>query len=113
MLSTLLQKLLPVVTLAPVRTFLANTAAGYWKWVNKICSDVFANWNGDIDPARLSYLFVWICGTVFLVLTILDFKINRHFDGTMFSTGCVALSVQMIAAAAGVRIKQSSEVPQS
>lgn len=80
--------------------------------IAKTCGDMFQNWNGDYDPARLiGYGFVLLCGFVFIALTIYDTLKNHQFNSLAFSTGCVAISGQALAAAWGVKLKQNSEVP--
>lgn len=80
--------------------------------IAKTCGDMFQNWNGDYDPARLiGYGFVLLCGFVFIALTIYDTLKNHAFNSLAFSTGCVAISGQALAAAWGVKLKQNSEVP--
>lgn len=80
--------------------------------IAKATGDMFQNWNGDYDPARLiGYGFVLLCGIVFIGLSIYDTIKNHAFNSLAFSTGCVAISGQALAAAWGVRIKQNAEVP--
>jgi hypothetical protein len=80
--------------------------------IAKTCGDMFQNWNGDYDPARLiGYGFVLLCGFVFIALTIYDTLKNHQFNSIAFSTGSVAISGQALAAAWGVKLKQNSEVP--
>ena len=80
--------------------------------IAKTCADMFQNWNGDYDPARLiGYGFVLLCGAVFIALTVYDTLKNHQFNSMAFSTGSVAISGQALAAAWGVKLKQNSEVP--
>lgn len=82
------------------------------KVIAKATGDMFQNWNGDYDPARLiGYGFVLLCGLVFIGLTIYDTLRNHAFNSMAFSGGCVAISGQALAAAWGVKIKQNSETP--
>jgi hypothetical protein len=95
------QTLKNLVTLATARALLKKTAG-----------DIFTNWNGDVDPARLiGYGFVMLGGLEFLALTLYDTLRSHHFDSMSFSTGIVAISGSVMAAAGGVRIKQNSEAP--
>jgi hypothetical protein len=77
----------------------------------KMGSDVFTNWNGDFDPARLCYAFILAESIIFNWLSIYDTYAHKSFNSLAYSTGIVAIGAQIIAAAAGVRIKQPSEVP--
>jgi hypothetical protein len=87
---------------------LANTRA----LIKKTCGDVFTNWNGDVDPARLfGYGFVMLGGFEFLALTLYDTLRSHHFDSMSFSAGMASISAAVMAAAGGVRWKQGSEVP--
>jgi hypothetical protein len=80
--------------------------------IAKTFGDMFQNWNGDYDPARLiGYGFVLLCGFVFIALTIYDTLKNHSFNSLAFSGGCVAISGQALAAAWGVKLKQNSEIP--
>jgi hypothetical protein len=98
---TMWQTLKNLVTLANARALLKKTAG-----------DIFTNWNGDVDPARLiGYGFVMLGGLEFLGLTLYDTLRSHHFDSMSFSTGIVAISGSVMAAAGGVRWKQGSEVP--
>lgn len=80
--------------------------------IAKASGDMFQNWNGDYDPARLiGYGFVLVCGLVFIALTIYDTLRNHQFNSLAFSSGSVAISGQALAAAWGVKIKQPAEIP--
>lgn len=80
--------------------------------IAKACGDMFANWNGDIDPARLvGYGWVLLFGMVFIALSIYDTLKHQSFNSIAFATGGVAIAGQILAAAWGVRLKQNSEVP--
>lgn len=83
-------------------------------FIRNICSDVFTSMNGDIDPARLfGYGFVLLGGIEFLAMTTYMAIKTGHFDAINFSTGLVGISGALLAAAAGVYIKKSTEVPLS
>ncbi|WP_144106785.1 hypothetical protein [Paraburkholderia sp. BCC1886] len=77
----------------------------------KVCTDCFTNWNGDFDPARLVYALILLYGLAFLWMSIWDTHVHHVFNQMGFATGASALAVQMIAAAAGVRLKQNAEAP--
>ena len=94
------QKLKDMITLAYLR-----------KLTVKMGSDVFTNWNGDFDPARLCYAFILVDAVIFNWLSIYDTYLHKSFNSMAYSTGCVAIGAQIIAAAAGVRLKQNSEQP--
>lgn len=82
--------------------------------IQKICSDAFTSMNGDIDPARLfGYGFVLLGGIEFLAMTLYMAIKTGHFDTFNFSTGLVGIGGALVAAAAGVFIKKSAEVPLS
>jgi len=79
---------------------------------SKVVGDVFTSWNGDVDPARLfGYGFVLLGGMEFLGLTLYMTVKTGHFDALNFSTGLIGISGAIVAAAAGVLIKKSSEMP--
>jgi hypothetical protein len=102
----------PYVTLKIFVTFLQEELSMILSFIAKVCGDMFTNWNGDVDPARLfPYLFTALCGIVFLWLSWLDTIWHHNFNSMAFSAGAVAIATQFVAAAAGVRIKQSSEIP--
>jgi hypothetical protein len=94
------QKLKDMITLAYLR-----------KLTVKMGSDVFTNWNGDFDPARLCYAFILADAIIFNWLSIYDTYLHKSFNSMAYSGGCVAIGAQIIAAAAGVRLKQNSEQP--
>lgn len=100
-LQALWARVLPIITLAQARRLTVKTF-----------SDMFTNWNGDVDPARLvGYGFVMLGGFQFLALSLYDTLKNHAFNYMGFSTGLVAISGAITAAAAGVRWKQGSEAP--
>lgn len=81
-------------------------------FVARVCEDLFCSWNGDVDPARFfGYGFVMIGGMVFIVLSIYDTIKHQTFNSLAFSGGLVAIAGAVTAAAAGVKIKESSEIP--
>lgn len=112
MWSKIWARIKPYVTLQIFLTFITNELTMILGFIAKVCGDLFTNWNGDVDPARLfPYLFTAACGIVFLWLSWLDTVWHHSFNSMAFSAGAVAIATQFVAAAAGVRIKQSSEVP--
>jgi hypothetical protein len=81
-------------------------------FVARVCEDLFCNWNGDVDPARFfGYGFVMLGGLVFIILSIYDTVKHQTFNSLAFSGGLVAIAGAVTAAAAGVKIKESSEIP--
>lgn len=101
MLQKLWAWLKPYVTLRYLRAL-----------IKKTFGDMFTNWNGDVDPARLvGYGFVMLGGLEFLGLSLYDTLKNHAFNYIGFSTGLVAISGAITAASAGVRWKQMSEAP--
>ncbi len=112
MWSNLWIRIKPYVTLQIFVSFIIEELTMIGQFIAKVCGDMFTNWNGDVDPARLfPYLFTALCGIVFLWLSWLDTMWHHSFNSMSFSAGAVAIATQFVAAAAGVRIKQSSEVP--
>lgn len=100
-LQALWARAVPYITFAQTRRLTAKTF-----------SDMFTNWNGDVDPARLvGYGFVMLGGLQFLGLSLYDTLKNHAFNYVGFSTGLVAISGAITAAAAGVRWKQMAEAP--
>jgi hypothetical protein len=100
-LATLMKWMRDRITLVRTRQVIA-----------KACGDMFQNWNGDYDPARLiGYGWCLLFGMVFIALTVYDTLHNKAFNSMAFSTGGVAIAGQIFAAACGVRVKQNSEVP--
>lgn len=105
-------KIGPYVTLKIFVDFITEELKMILGFISKVCGDMFTNWNGDVDPARLiPYLFCALCGMMFLWLTYLDTIWKHEFNSMAFSAGAVAIGGQFVAAAVGVRIKQSSEIP--
>jgi hypothetical protein len=101
MWQTIWNKIEPYLTLRSLRQL-----------IKKACGDMFTNWNGDVDPARLvGYGFVILGGAEFLALALYDSLKNHTFNYMGFSTGLVAISGAITAAAAGVRLKQLAEAP--
>ncbi|MBB5409161.1 hypothetical protein HDG34_003102 [Paraburkholderia sp. HC6.4b] len=81
-------------------------------FVARVCEDLFCSWNGDVDPARFfGYGFVMLGGLVFIILSIYDTIKHQTFNSLAFSGGLVAIAGAVTAAAAGVKIKESSEIP--
>jgi hypothetical protein len=78
----------------------------------KVISDSFTSMNGDFDPARLfGYGFVLLGGLEFLGTTLYMVIKTQHFDQVGFATGLIGISGALLAAAAGVYIKKTAEVP--
>lgn len=78
----------------------------------RVMSDISTSANGDFDPARvIGYGFVVISGLVFLGLTIYTTWKTGAFSTVDFTIGVAGLSASITAAAAGVLIKKSTEVP--
>jgi hypothetical protein len=111
-MNNFLQTVYQYVTLQAVRQWMLTNLAALWRFFAKVTSDMFSNWNGDVDPARaIGYLIVLMFSVIFAWLTILDTYWHHSFNSMAFSAGVGVIAVQVIAAAAGVRIKQSSEIP--
>jgi hypothetical protein len=112
MWNNLWVRIKPYVTLQMFVNFIVQELRMLYSFIAKICGDMFTNWNGDVDPARLiGYLIVIIFAVLFIWLTILDTFWHHSFNSMAFSTGAGVIAVQLLAAAGGVRIKQSSEIP--
>lgn len=80
---------------------------------NKVIKDCATAQNGeDYDPARIvGYGVVVLGGLLFLVLTVWSTFHTGKFDGVQFSIGLTGVSGAIAAAAAGVWLKKSTEVP--
>jgi hypothetical protein len=102
----------PYVTLQILVNFIKEEFSMIFAFISKVCGDMFTSWNGDVDPARLiPYILCGLFGIFFLWFTWLDTYWHHAFNSMAFSTGAVAIGAQFVAAAGGVRIKQSSEIP--
>lgn len=112
MWNNLWTKIKPWITLQVFVNFIQEELGMICSFVAKVLGDMFTSWNGDVDPARLiPYLLCGCFGVFFLWLTYLDTIWHHAFNSMAFSTGAVAIGAQFVAAAGGVRIKQSSEIP--
>jgi hypothetical protein len=102
----------PYVTLQVLVKFIQEELSMVFAFIAKVCGDMFTSWNGDVDPARLiPYLLCGLFGVFFLWFTYLDTIWHHSFNSMAFSAGAVSLGAQFVAAAGGVRLKQSSEIP--
>ena len=77
----------------------------------RVCEDLFCSWNGDVDPARFfGYGFV-MGGLVFIIRFIYDTVRHQTFNSPRILGRTAAIAGAVTAAAAGVKIKESSEIP--
>jgi hypothetical protein len=74
-----------------------------WEMIKKMIGDSIQSESGNVDPARLQYVFIW--GTIY------DTLLNHHFNGTQFAIGAAGLATLMVGAAGGVRMKNNTELP--
>jgi hypothetical protein len=82
-----------------------------WEMIKKMIGDSIQSESGNVDPARLQYVFTAVCGGVFIWGTIYDTLLNHHFNGTQFAIGAAGLATLMVGAAGGVRMKNNTELP--
>lgn len=81
---------------------------------SKVFSDIFTSANGDYDPARvIGYGIVALGSMEYLVLQAYVAIVSKQFDSTSFATGLAGISAALLAAAGGVWIKKSTEIPPS
>lgn len=87
-----------------------NTIVSTGRVVNKTVGDVFSSYTGDVDPARLfGYgLTVWGAIQFYVSEAYITIKTGT-FDTANFAIGMVSISGALMAAAAGVWIKNSTE----
>lgn len=79
--------------------------------IKRVFRDCSTSSNGDYDPARVvGYGFTTVGCFVFLALTVYDTIQKKSFDAVGFAAGLAGVSSTLAAAAAGVRIKDSTEV---
>jgi hypothetical protein len=80
----------------------------------RVVSDMSTSQNGDYDPARVVGYGVSVLGAlVFLALTVYVTVLTKAFDASAFAIGLLGISTTVAAAAGGVFIKRSTEVPLS
>lgn len=80
--------------------------------LKKVIADCAQSANGDYDPARVVGYSVSLLGAlVFLGLSIYTTVINRAFDASGFAVGLAGVSATIAAAAGGVWMKKSTEIP--
>lgn len=83
-----------------------------WKVISKVINDCFTSANGDYDPARVAgYGIVVLGGLVYIGLEIFVVVTTRQFNEINFATGLAGIGAALIAAAGGVWIKKSTEIP--
>lgn len=83
-----------------------------WAVVSKVVSDCFTSANGDYDPARVAgYGIVVLGGFVYLGCEIFMVVTTHQFDEIKFATGLAGIGTALMAAAGGVWIKKSTEIP--
>ena len=78
--------------------------------IKRVFRECSTSSGGEYDPARVvGYGFTTIGCFVFLALVIYDTIQKKSFDALNFATGLAGVSSTLAAAAAGVRIKDSTE----
>lgn len=82
-----------------------------WGVLKKTIADSAQSESGNIDPARLQYIFVAACGIVFIWGTVYDTLQNHRFNGTQFAIGAAGLATLFMGVAGGVRVKNPTELP--
>lgn len=83
-----------------------------WGEIKRLVSDCLTSANGDYDPARIVGYGIALAGGVeFLVLTAYTTVRSGAFDGAQFAIGLTGVGGALAAAAAGVWLKKSTEVP--
>lgn len=97
--------------MATKRTRRSKSSLSFWEATKKTIGDSVQSESGNVDPARLQYLFTAVCGGVFIWGTIYDTLQNHHFNGTQFAIGAAGLAALMMGAAGGVRMKNVTELP--
>jgi uncharacterized membrane-anchored protein len=80
--------------------------------LKKVIEDCSTGANGDYDPARVIGYGVTLLGSlVFLGLTIYVTIITKAFNSEGFAIGLAGISAVITAAAGGVLMKKSTEIP--
>lgn len=83
-----------------------------WDLISKVIKDCATSANGDYDPARvIGYGIPVLGGIIYLGLEIYMVATTHQFDEIKFATGLAGISAALTAAAAGVWIKKSTEIP--
>lgn len=84
----------------------------FFKEVRKLVFDCLTNTHGNYDPARVvGYIVVVLASLEFMVLSAYVTIKDGKFDGSMYAIGLASISTALIAAAAGVWMKKSTEMP--
>lgn len=78
--------------------------------MGKMLNQALTNKIGEYDVARIiGHGFAGLCGLVFLGLAIYDTWLKKSFDYGGFAMGASAIGAVVLAAAAGVRVKDTAE----
>lgn len=84
-----------------------------WSTFKKVIKDCLTSANGDFDPARVfGYLILLVGAAMFIAMSGVQFALTpKTFDIFNFTKGLGAIALSLTAAAAGVWIKNATEVP--
>ena len=78
----------------------------------RVLRDSFTTPNGDFEPARIVGYGVTILGAlVFFFCTVYMVVKTQAFDAAQYAIGLGGVAATLAAAAAGVYIKKSDEIP--
>lgn len=89
-----------------------NLLKRFTEVTSKVLNDCLTSANGDYDPARVvGYGIVALGGLIYLVLEVYMVVTTHQFDEIKYSTGLAGVGAALVAAAGGVWLKKSTEVP--
>lgn len=83
-----------------------------WRGFKRFWHDQITTPNGDVDGARVGLLVVLAAGCFFIYFAYNAYVVkSQTFDPSGFGDGLVKVGAALLTAAAGVKVKNSTEVP--